>query len=158
MHWRHVFYAQRRNAMVFDVVKREDVLHFLGDYTTLPYTPERWRQAMREMVAAGLVPIFLPQFNDMRDILLNPHYGRDYQVSYHLDRPTKGMMVHCLMAAYPWWKTAYEEGGAPGVSWADYECDTFVTETQKRELKLLREHFHKMNRDKESAHEHRSAS
>ena len=64
------------------------------------------------MVAAGLVPIFLPQFNDMRDILLNPHYGRDYQVSYHLDRPTKGVMVHCLMAAYPWWKTAYEEGGA----------------------------------------------
>ena len=144
MHCRHAYYAQRRNAMVTDVVRQENILHFLGDYTTLPYSSDQWRRAVREMAAAGFVPTYLPQFNDMRDIVLNPHYGRDYRVSYNLDRPQQGMLVHCLMAAYPWWKIAYEEGSAPAMSWADYECDAFITETQKREIKLLREHFRKM--------------
>lgn len=144
MHWRHVYYSQRRNAMVFDVVQKANVLHFYSDYTTLPYTEDEWRQAMREMVAAGVIPVFLPQFDHMRDILLNPHYGREYQMHYNLDTPTKGIMVHCLMAAYPWWKATYEEGGAPGIIWSDYACDGFATETQKRELKLLRDAFRRM--------------
>ncbi len=138
MHWRHAFYSQRRNAMVFDVVKRADTLHFYSDYTTLPYTEAEWRQGMREMTAAGVVPMFLPQFDHMRDILLNDHYGREYKTHYGLDAPRKGMMIHCLMAAYPWWKATYEEGGAPGILWSDYLCDGFATETQKRELRLLR--------------------
>lgn len=146
MHWRHVYYSQRRNAMDFDVVKRENVLHFFSDYTTLPYTEAEWRQGMREMVKAGVIPVFLPQFDHMRDILLNPYYGREYQTHYNLDKPSKGMMIHCLMAAYPWWKSTYEEGGAPGIIWSDYACDGFATETQKRELKLLREHFDAMKK------------
>ncbi len=137
-HWRHVYYSQRRNAMVFEVVKQADVLHFYNDYTTLPYTETEWRQGMREMVKAGVVPLFLPQFDHMRDIVLNDYYGRDYQSVYNLEEPRKGMMIHCLMAAYPWWKATYEEGGAPGILWSDYGCDGFATETQKRELKLLR--------------------
>ena len=146
MHWRHVYYSQRRNAMVFDVVKGRDVVHFYSDYTTLPYTEQEWRQGMREMVAAGVIPVFLPQFDHMRDILPNPYYGRQYQTHYGLDKPSKGMMVHCLMAAYPWWKATYEEGGAPGIIWCDYLCDGFATETQKRELKLLTAHFAKMEK------------
>jgi hypothetical protein len=141
MHWRHVYYSQRRNAMVQDVVAKANVLHFYSDYTTLPYSEEEWRQAMREMVASGIIPAFLPQFDHMRDILLNPHYGRSYQTHYGLDQPAKGMMVHCLMAAFPWWKITYEEGGAPGIIWSDHMCDGFATETQKREIKLLREQF-----------------
>jgi hypothetical protein len=101
---------------------------------------------MREMVANGVTPLYLPQFDHMRDIFINPHYGREYQRHYNLDAPSKGMMVHCLMAAYPWWKATYEEGGAPGIIWSDYLCDGFATETQKRELALLTEHFHKMER------------
>lgn len=146
MRWRHVYYSQRRNAMVQDVLDRTNVLHFFSDYTTLPYTEEEWRQGMREMVSRGIIPVFLPQFDHMRDILLNPYYGREYQMHYNLDKPTKGMMVHCLMAAYPWWKATYEEGGAPGIIWCDYQCDGFATETQKRELKLLREQFGKMRK------------
>mgnify|MGYP005839608631 FL=1 len=146
MHWRHVYYSQRRNAMVQDAVDKANVLHFYSDYTTLPYSEEEWRQAMRQMVASGIIPIFLPQFDHMRDILLNPHYGRDYRMHYNLDKPTKGMMVHCLMAAYPWWKATYEEGGAPGIIYSDYGCDGFATETQKRELKLLREELDRMHR------------
>jgi len=146
MHWRHVYYSQRRDAMVFDVVKQRDVIHFYSDYTTLPYTEQEWRQAMREMVAAGVIPVFVPQFDHMRDILLNPYYGRQYQMHYGLDQPSKGMMVHCLMAAYPWWKATYEEGGAPGMIWSDYLCDGFATETTKRELKLLTAHFAAMEK------------
>jgi hypothetical protein len=144
MHWRHVYYSQRRNAMVQDVIKTKDVIHFYSDYTTLPYTENEWRQAMRKMVADGIVPMCLPQFDHMRDILLNPYYGREYQMHYNLDKPSKGIMIHCLMAAYPWWKATYEEGGAPGILWSDYLCDGFATETQKRELKLLHKHFENM--------------
>lgn len=147
MHWRHVYYSQRRNAMIYDTWVKSEVIRFHSDYTTLPYSEEDWRQAMREMVASGVIPVYLPQFDHMRDILLNDHYGRDYQVHYGLDKPTKGMMVHCLMAAYPWWKATYEEGGAPGIIWSDYLCDGFATETQKRELRLLRDHFSRMTRE-----------
>lgn len=146
MHWRHAYYSQRRNAMVHEVIKAKDVIHFYSDYTTLPYTENEWRQAMREMVADGIIPMCLPQFDHMRDILLNPYYGREYQMHYNLDKPSKGIMIHCLMAAYPWWKATYEEGGAPGIIWSDYLCDGFATETQKRELKILSEHFRKMKK------------
>jgi hypothetical protein len=101
---------------------------------------------MREMVSAGVVPMFLPAFNHMRDILLNQYYGLEYKTNYNLEKPSKGIMVHCLTAAYPWWKATYEEGGAPGIIWADYLCDGFATETQKRELKLLSENFKKMKK------------
>ncbi|MBM3492907.1 MAG: hypothetical protein FJX72_01090 [Armatimonadetes bacterium] len=146
MHRRHIHYSQRRNAMVYDVLRQEDVLHFYNDYTTLPHSEYDWREAMREMVAWGGIPMFLPMFNHMRDIVLNPHHGRDYRVHYGLDTPTNGAMVHCLVAAFPWWKATYEEGGAPGIIWADFGCDAFGTETQKREMKLLSDQFKKMAR------------
>lgn len=145
-HLRHLYYAQRRNALVYDVLKKADVLHFHSDYTTLPYTEEEWRQAMRQMTADGFIAGYVPQFDHMRDILLNDHYGREYKLHYGLDEPRQGMMIHCLSAAYPWWKATYEEGGAPGIIWSDYACDGFVTETQKRELRLLRDHFDSMEK------------
>ncbi|MGQ9650728.1 MAG: hypothetical protein ACUVXJ_11515 [Phycisphaerae bacterium] len=37
-----------------------------------------------------------------------------------------------------------EEGHCPGVLWEDYQCDGFVTETQKRELRSFREQLDKM--------------
>jgi hypothetical protein len=147
MHMRHLYYSQRRNAMVFDEVKKADVLHFYNDYTTLPYTEDEWRKSMRIMTDAGIIPMFLPQFDHMRDILLQPYYGLEYQTHYNLDKPSKGMMIHCLTAAYPWWKATYEEGGAPGIIWADMGCDGVATETQKHELKILREHFNKMQKN-----------
>jgi hypothetical protein len=146
MHWRHVYYSQRRNAFVYDVIKNTSIIHFYSDYITLPYTNQEWRQAMREMVQNNIIPMFLPQFDHMRDILLNPYYGREYQMNYNLEKPSKGVMVHCLAAAYPWWKAAYEEGGAAGIIWSDYLCDGFATETTKKELKLLRDNFSKMKK------------
>ncbi|MEN6371747.1 MAG: beta-galactosidase [Armatimonadota bacterium] len=149
MHWRHVYYAQHRNALENDVLKKTDVIKYHSDYTTMPYTDAEWRESMRKMVSEGIIPIYLPQFDHMRDILLNPYYGREYERNYNLDKPSKGMMIHCLMAAYPWWKATYEEGGAPGIIWSDYLCDGFATETQKRELRLLRDNFDKMEQDQQ---------
>jgi len=144
MHMRHIYYSQQRQALVYDAVKRANVIRFYGDYTTLPYTEDEWRRSMKQMVADDITPVFLPQFDHMRDILINPYYGREYQMHYGLDEPAKGMMIHCLMAAYPWWKATYEEGGAPGIIGSDYLCDGFATETQKRELKYLNRFFKKM--------------
>ena len=50
-------------------------------------------------------------------------------------------MMHVLTAVYPWWQAMAEEGGVPGITWADYECDGFVTATQAREMKLFKEHL-----------------
>jgi hypothetical protein len=149
-HLRHVYYSQRRNAMIHEVWVEQGVLDFHSDYTTLPYTEAEWRQAMRSMVKDGVIPVYLPQFDHMRDILLQDAYGRPYDVHYGYDRPVKGVMIHCLMAAYPWWKATYEEGGAPGIIWSDYLCDGFATETQKRELRLLRQHLNQAARDGET--------
>ncbi len=146
MHWRHVYYSQRRNAVIYDVVKKSKAIGFYSDYTTIPHSEYEWREAMRQMTNAGITPAFLPQFDHMRDILLNPYYGRDYKIPYNLNESTKGMMIHCLTAAYPWWKATYEEGGAPGLLWSDYLCDGFATETQKREIRLLRDNFDKMKK------------
>ncbi len=52
----------------------------------------------------------------MRDMVFNDTYGRDHQRNYNLDHPAKGVMIHTLTAAYPWWKTIYENGGAPASS------------------------------------------
>jgi hypothetical protein len=144
MHLRHVWFSQRRNAMVHDIVRDRDVLHFYSDYTTLPYSEPEWRTAMEKMTADGIIPMFLPTFNRMRDILLNPHYGREYQTHYGLDSPSKGMMVMPLTAAYPYWKATYEAGGAPGIIWSDYLCDGYATVTQKREMRLLRDAMNRM--------------
>lgn len=139
-HARHIYYSQRRNAMVYDVVREMNVLRFYSDYTTLPYSDVEWRQCLRDMVAADIIPMFLPQFDRMRDIVPNPHYGREYQAHYGYDHPQRAMAVQPLLAAYPWWKAAYEEGGAPGIIWSDYLCDGFATETQAREARLFREY------------------
>lgn len=146
MRQRMIYYAQRRNAMIYGIVKDADVLHSYSDYTTIPYSRYEWRNMMREMVDIGITPGFLPQFNHMRDMLISPYYGRDYQLHYNLDNSVKAIMVHTLMAAYPWWKATYEEGGMPGVIWEDYMCDGFMTQTQKRELSLLTEYFQKMKK------------
>jgi hypothetical protein len=75
----------------------------------------------------------------MRDVVINKKYGTDYQLHYNLPESRKGIMMHCLTAVFPWWKAVYEEGGAPGILWDDYECDAFVTETQKREMRFFEE-------------------
>ncbi len=145
LHLRHIYYSQRRAAMIVDEMK-PDLVGFQSDYILIPYTTQMIGDATREMVANGIRPIFLPGFNHMRDMVFNDTYGRDHQRNYNLDHPAKGVMIHTLTAAYPWWKTIYENGGAPGIIWADYLCDAFATETQKREIGYLTQKFRTMKK------------
>ncbi len=138
-HMRHVRYSQRRQALIAEVLARRKVFRYHSDYTTLPYTETEWRTLLRRLSEQGMRGNYLPQFCTARDMLVNPHYGRDYQMNYNLPRPAKALMMHVLQAAYPVWRAQYEEGHCPGVLWEDYMCDGFVTETQKRELKLFRQ-------------------
>ena len=90
-------------------------------------------------VSQGIIPAWLPQFDNMRDIAINPKYGTDYQVNLNSDQPVKGAMMHVLSPIYPWYQAVIEEGGIPGLLWEDLECDGFVTETQERELIFYKE-------------------
>lgn len=145
-HLRHIYYSQRRAGMISDQITKDGIIGFHSDYTTLPYSLQELTDATREMVNSGVRPAYLPAFCDMRDIVLNQSYGRQYEKNYALAEPTKGVMIHCLGAAYPFWKIVYEAGGAPGVIWSDFLCDAFVTDTQKRELGLLTQQFRQMKR------------
>lgn len=140
-HLRHVRYAQRRNALVAEVLERRKVFRYHSDYTTQPFTETEWRMLLRQLRRMGIRGNYLPQFCTARDMVLNDDYGRDYTRHYNLSSPKKAVMMHVLQAAYPVWRIQYEEGHLPGVLWEDYMCDGFVTETQKRELRLFREHL-----------------
>jgi Beta-galactosidase len=135
-HFRHAYYNQRRIGGIAEILDASGVVSYHGDYTTIPYTPSEMRQIVRTSVSQGITPAYLPQFNDMRDIAINPKYGRSYQLSYNLDTPQMGFMMHVLQASYPWYQATVEEGGIPGVLWEDFECDGYVTETQKQELRF----------------------
>ena len=138
-HERHVKYSSRRNAMIGEVLaKNRDVIGFYSDYTPQALTPEEWRKFTRLSVEAGIRPMPLPHLGRTRGVALQQKWGEDYTVHYNLPHPAKGVMVFALQALFPVMQAVYEEGGCPGVIWADYTCDVFLTETQKKELKFLR--------------------
>ena len=137
-HLRHSRYAQRRQALLSDVLKKRKVFKYHSDYTTIPYTESEWRFLLQRLREEGIRGNYLPQFCTARDMVLNDHWGRDFQINYNLDEPKRAIMMHVLQAAFPVWRIMYEEGHCPGVLWEDYGCDGFVTETQKRELRIFR--------------------
>ncbi len=142
-HLRHVFFSQRRCGLIAEIVQASGTVRYHSDYTTIPYTPSEVRDLTRQCVRQGVIPAWMPQFDNMRDIAINAKYGTDYQVHYNLPEPRLGVMMHVLTAAYPWMRATYEEGGVPGLLWEDYQCDGFATETQKRELRLFRSYLHR---------------
>jgi len=136
-HMRHIYYSQRRCGIIADVLRKSGLVRFHSDYTTMPYTPSELRSLTRLAVKQGIIPIYLAQFDNMRDIAVNARYGTEFQVHYNLPEPRKGQMMHVLTALYPWFKAVYEEGGVPAILWEDYQCDGFATETQKREMRFF---------------------
>jgi len=142
-HFRHAYYGQRRLGAIAEILSASGVVGYHADYTTLPYTPTELRKIVKLAVSQGITPAYLPQFNQMRDIAINPQYGNPYQTDYNLNTPMKGYMMHVLTASYPWYQVMIEEGGIPGILWEDLECSGFATDTQKREMRLYQE---KLNR------------
>lgn len=138
-HMRHAFYSQRRLAAIGGTIKESGAFSYHSDYTTIPYTPTELRKLTRMGVRDGIIPAWLPQFDNMRDIAVNEKYGTDYGVNFNVDHPVKGAMMHVLTPVFTWFQSVIEEGGIPGVIWEDLQCDGFTTETQQREMLFFKQ-------------------
>ncbi|MBQ7338322.1 MAG: hypothetical protein IJW40_07705 [Clostridia bacterium] len=139
-HYRHVYYSQRRCAIIPELMAQSGVLYSASDYTTLPYTPSEVAELTASSIENGIVPMLLPQFNRMRDIAINPSYGNDFTYEYNLKgNATKGAYINTVCSVYEWFVATYENGGVPGILWQDYLCDGYATETQRREIAFFTE-------------------
>lgn len=139
-HYRHIYYSQRRNAMIAEIMSEADVLYAHSDYTTLPYTPSEVAELTKSSVESGIIPMLLPQFNRMRDIASNSKWGNDFSYEYNTTgNTTKGAYISTVCSVYTWFKATYENGGVPGILWQDYLCDGYATSTQMKEIAFFTE-------------------
>ena len=138
-HYRTIIYTQLREAAIAEKLAGTDSIRSYADYPTLPLTPSEVKEVTEKSVAANLIPMVMPQFNQMRDYAINDKYGRNFTTSINLKTAQKGALVRVLTAVFPWWKATYEAGGVPGILWEDLNCDGIVTETQQKEMKFFKE-------------------
>jgi len=139
-HYRHIYYSQRRNAMIAEIMQAGQTVKSHSDYMTLPYTPSEVKELTELSVKQGITPMYLTQFDNMRDIAVNEMYGTAFDGHYNIsDGASKGVFIHTLTAVFPWFDATYQGGGVPGILWQDYECDGYATETQKKEMKFFTE-------------------
>lgn len=146
-HYRHVYYSQRRCAMVAEIMQSSGTTFGHSDYTTLPYSPSEVYELTKKASEQGIVEFPLAQFNRMRDIAINSMYGENkYVTEYNLtdDGMTKGAYISTCTALFPWFKAVYEGGGVPGILWQDYLCDGMATSTQFKELKFYKQKIDEM--------------
>ena len=141
---RHIYYSQRRLGAIAEVIQKDNIIAVHSDYTTMPYSPSELRMLTKKSIEQGIIPAYMPQFDNMRDIALNDKYGTDYTWNLNLSETKKGTMMHVLTAVYPWFQAVYEEGGAPGILWEDLQCDGFATVTQKAEMRLFKKKLEKV--------------
>ena len=142
-HMRHIFFSQRRCGLIAKPIQESGTVAVHSDYTTIPYTPTELKELTQKCVDQGIIPSYLPGFENMRDIAINDKYGENYKIHYNIDKDTYGTMMHQVTALYPWFVATYEGGGIPGVLWGDLQCDGIVTETQIKELKFFKEKLDK---------------
>ena len=136
-HLRHSYYAQRRCAIVPQILAKSGVVSMHSDYVTLPYSVKEWEHLVSTSTALGITNMPLMQSNRMRDIAINSKYGDDYSVHYNLTgNNTKGAYINTHTSVFQVFKAIYENGGIPGVLWEDYLCDGYITETQQKEMKF----------------------
>jgi len=69
-HMRQIYFSQRRCAAIAEIVQASGLVKLHADYTTVPYTPSELRVLMRTAVAQGIVPMYFPPFDNMRDIAI----------------------------------------------------------------------------------------
>lgn len=145
-HTCHMYYSQRRNGLVAEVLnERQGIIQGHSEYMTMPYRLDELKNAFEELMKMQITPLYLQEPHAMRDIVINDYYGKDYSIEYNTDEPVKAMMIFTRRAIFPVAKLTYEAGGMYGIMWSDYTVDGFVTETQKRELKIIREYLNKVN-------------
>lgn len=146
-HYRNIIYNALRNGTVPELIAMSDAIRSYTDYVVLPLTPSEVYEVTKLSVDNGLIPMLLPQFNNMRDYVINDKYGEDYQDEYNLATPQKAALVKSLVAVFPWWQATYEAGGVPGILWQDIGCDGVVTETQQKEMEFFNAKIQEMMSD-----------
>ncbi len=148
-HYRNIMYNALRNGTVPELIAMSDAIRSYTDYVVLPLTPSEVSEITKLSVDNGLIPMLLPQFNNMRDYVINNKYGEDFQDEYNLAQPQKAALVKSLVAVFPWWQATYEAGGVPGILWQDLGCDGVVTETQQKEMEFFNAKVQEMMSDPE---------
>ena len=148
-HYRNIIYNALRNGTVPELIAMSDAIRSYTDYVVLPLTPSEVYEVTKLSVDNGLIPMLLPQFNNMRDYVINDKYGDNFQDMYNLERPQKAALVKSLVAVFPWWQATYEAGGVPGILWQDLGCDGVVTETQQKEMEFFNAKIQEMMSDPE---------
>ncbi len=146
-HYRNIIYNALRNGTVPELIAMSDAIRSYTDYVVLPLTPSEVYEVTKLSVDNGLIPMLLPQFNNMRDYVINEKYGEDFQDEYNLATPQKAALVKSLVAVFPWWQATYEAGGVPGILWQDLGCDGVVTETQQKEMEFFNSKIQEMMSD-----------
>lgn len=142
-HYRMVYYAQRRNAVVGEVLAASGAVQGHSEYITVPFSPSEVYELVSRSTEAGLVEYSMPIFSGLCDIALNDTHGQNKFVQdLNLANESgniKGAYIRTVAALFPWFKATYEAGGVPGLLWQDYISSSICTSTQYKELKF----FHK---------------
>ena len=136
-HFRHVYYSQRRCALIPEILAKSGTVGVHSDYVTLPYSVSELKTLISSSTSMGITSMPLLQANRMRDIAINSKYGDNYAKHYNLTGSnTKGAYISTQVSVFESFKAIYENGGIPGILWEDYLCDGYVTETQQKEMKF----------------------
>ena len=146
-HYRNIIYNALRNGSIPELIAMSGAIRSYTDYVVLPLTPSEVAEITKLSVDNGLIPMLLPQFNNMRDYVINDKYGDNFQDMYNLEKPQKAALVKSLVAVFPWWQASYEAGGVPGILWQDLGCDGVVTETQQKEMEFFNQKVQEMMSD-----------
>ena len=138
IHYRHVYYDQRSNAIIPELLASSGTVYCYSTYIWDAYRPSEVAHLTKTSLENGVVPANLPLFNRMRDVAINSKYGQDYTYQYNLSgKDSKGVMINTTVSLYEWWKATYENGGVPGILWSDWLCDGYATATQRREIQFF---------------------
>lgn len=138
MHYRHVYYDQRSNAIIPEILGASGTVYCNSTYVWDAYRPTEVAHLTKTSLENGVVSANLPLFNRMRDVAINSKYGQDYTYQYNLSgKDTKGVQISTTVSLYEWWKATYENGGVPGILWSDWLCDGYATATQRREIQFF---------------------
>lgn len=139
-HHRQSVYAQRRAALVPQVLRDSELLYGHCEYFVMPYTPSEVYDATRRSVEGGIVPMPLIQASRMRDMAVNSKWGVDYSSEYNLvGENTKAAYMNVVGCVFEWFKAIYEGGGVPGILPQDYLCGGYITSMQEKELRFFKE-------------------
>lgn len=145
-HYRQVYYEQRRNAIIPEILSSSGLIYGCSNYGDLAPSPKETYELTRHSTDLGLTMLKMSSMVHQRDMCINTTYGDSKYVSdYNLkNKNLKGACVDVMSPAFPYLKAMYEGGGIPGIMWQDYYCDLFVTSTQYKELKFYTQKIKKM--------------